>query len=824
MNNKYEMTNNLVIILDRAERIARSLGKDIVGTDHLLVSYANSYDNHGAAVMARQGIEPDDIARELGLLEAVSTLPANEGESLPLSPRLEDILEGAFVLARDNKSEKIGTEHVFYSMVSDKDTQATEILKSLGVDLVKLNTDLVNRSRIDIKSLKKRKAVTPASKRSVADKVSADSLTPTLDSVARDMTQMAREGKIDPVIGRDKEIERVFQILSRRGKNNPVLVGEPGVGKTAIVEGLANDLVAGNVPDDLKGKRLMSLEISAVLAGTKFRGEFEDRMTAIIEELSASNDVILFIDEIHTIMSGGSSIEATLDASNILKPALARGDLQLIGSTTFDEYQKKIEKDSALERRLARVVVDEPSYEDTKKILAGLKETYEDYHKLKISDEALDAAIKYSIRYIPNHKLPDKAIDLLDEAAARLKLAQVENDETYLKLSAEIDKLQEKLDDKLLIGAAMDIKKAHKELSKAKEKLSAHEKKISEKEVDLPVLTEADVISVVSELSGVPVSQMSKSEASRLINLESELHERVVGQDKAIEAISRAIRRSRSGVADGRRPIGSFMFLGPTGVGKTELAKALSASVFGSEDNLIRVDMSEYMEKFSTSRLIGAPPGYVGFDEGGQLTEKVRNNPYSVVLLDEIEKAHPDVFNVLLQILDDGFVTDSKGRKVDFRNTIIIMTSNIGATALRDEKTVGFGAVSSEEDNYDAMKARILEELKKAYRPEFLNRIDDTLVFHNLTEKEIGEIVRIMTKDLVKRMEDKNVQLTITPAAIKVISKDGFDPEYGARPLRRAIQRDVEDKLSEMLLLEEVKDGDKLTIGAQKDKLNFKVK
>ncbi|WEV60513.1 ATP-dependent Clp protease ATP-binding subunit [Streptococcaceae bacterium ESL0729] len=820
LNSNLKFTPTVRSILEEAEKIAFSYNSRVVGTGHVLAAYAEFYDNYGSTALKDLNLGRDDFDIELAALSS-NQLDLTLDDLLQVSPRLEGLLEVAQYLAQENGQEEIGSEHLFYILVSDNDSFARRILVSLGIDIGKLLKSFLDKSHLDVKALLSRKPVLPASKRGTAADVSPNSKTPTLDSVARDMTRLAREDKLDPMIGRDKEVERVLQILSRRSKNNPVLVGEPGVGKTAIAEGLAIKLARDEVPEDLKGKRLMSVEISSILAGTKFRGEFEDRMTAIIDEVSKAQDAILFIDEIHTIMSSGGGMDGTLDASNILKPALARGDLQLMGSTTFDEYQKKIEKDSALERRLARVVINEPSEEEALQILRGLKARYEDYHGLTIEDSALEAAVKNSVRYMPSRKLPDKAIDLLDEASARVKINSLESKEGYQNLQDRLKFLNLEIESALLehkISEIRDLRREREAVLKELVDIKNEPKSLGNLKV-----SELDIIEVVSDLSGVPVSQMTQSEASRLIHLEKELHERVVGQDEAIEAVSRAIRRSRSGISDPSRPIGSFMFLGPTGVGKTELAKALSATIFGSEDNLIRIDMSEYMEKFSTSRLIGAPPGYVGFDEGGQLTEKVRQKPYSVVLLDEIEKAHPDVFNVLLQILDDGFVTDSKGRKVDFRNTIIIMTSNIGATALRDEKTVGFSSKDEARD-YKAMKAKILEELKKAYRPEFLNRVDEILVFHNLSEKEIQEIVKLMFNGVVNRLKEQDIELKITPAASKHIAKVGFDPEYGARPLRRAIQREVEDKLSEKLLSGEISAGQTVTVGSSADKINFKVK
>ena len=628
---------------------------------------------------------------------------------------------------------------------------------------------------------------------------------------------------MDPVVGRSREVKRLIQILSRRTKNNPVLVGEPGVGKTAIAEGLAQKIILGEVPEDMQEKRLMMLDMGSLVAGTKYRGEFEDRMKKVIDEIYNDGQVILFIDELHTLIGAGGA-EGAIDASNILKPALARGELQTIGATTLDEYQKYIEKDSALERRFARIQVDEPTPEEAEEILQGLRSRYEEHHGVEITDEAVRAAVNLSVRYITSRQLPDKAIDLIDESAAKVRLDQTDHLTKSTVIKLEIDELVQEKEaaiQKQDFENAAQLRRQEKALRKKLQKVSAIEAKQEQGYSDR--VTEEDVATVVSEWTGVPLQQLEKKESERLLELEGLLHERVVGQDEAVKAVSRAIRRARSGLKDPDRPIGSFMFLGPTGVGKTELAKALSEVMFGSEDALIRVDMSEFMEKYSTSRLIGSPPGYVGYDEGGQLTEKIRQKPYSVILLDEVEKAHPDVFNLLLQVLDDGHLTDSKGRKVDFRNTIMIMTSNIGATQIREEKNVGFNVQDVTKD-HKAMQKRILEELKKAFRPEFLNRIDETVVFHSLSKDEIHTIVQIMSKAIIKRLKEQDIQVKITPSAIDVIGKAGFDPEYGARPIRRALQKEIEDRLSEALLGGEIRLGDHVTVGASKGKITLNVR
>lgn len=808
-NIKY--TPTLDRILEKAEEYAHQYQYGTIESAHLLAAMATTSGSIAYSLLAGMNVDSSDLLIDL---EDLSSHVKVKRSTLRFSPRAEEVMTAASFLAIHNNSEAVGTEHLLYALLQVEDGFGLQLLKLQKINIVSLRKELEKRTGLKVPESKK--AVTPMSKRKVAKGVAENSTTPTLDSVSSDLTEEARLGKLDPMIGREAEIDRLIHILSRRTKNNPVLVGEPGVGKSAIIEGLAQRIVNGQVPIGLMNSRIMALNMATVVAGTKFRGEFEDRLTAIVEEVSSDPDVIIFIDELHTIIGAGGGMDSVNDAANILKPALARGDFQMVGATTYHEYQKYIEKDEALERRLARINVDEPSPDEAIAILQGLREKFEDYHQVKFTDQAIKSAVMLSVRYMTSRKLPDKAIDLLDEAAAAVKISVKNQQAKRLDLEKELAEAQEELSEAVI---KLDIK-ASRTKEKAVEKIADKIYKFSVKEDKRQEVTDQAVVAVASTLTGVPITQMTKSESDRLINLEKELHKRVVGQEEAISAVSRAIRRARSSVADSRRPMGSFMFLGPTGVGKTELAKALADSVFGSEDNMIRVDMSEFMEKHSTSRLIGAPPGYVGYDEGGQLTERVRNKPYSVVLLDEVEKAHPDVFNIMLQILDDGFVTDTKGRKVDFRNTIIIMTSNLGATALRDDKTVGFGAKNITAD-YSAMKSRILEELKRHYRPEFLNRIDENIVFHSLESQEIEQIVKIMSKSLIKRLAEQDIHVKLTPSAVKLIAEVGFDPEYGARPLRKALQKEVEDLLSEQLLSGEIKAGNHVSIGASNKKIKI---
>ncbi|AYM02726.1 ATP-dependent Clp protease ATP-binding subunit [Levilactobacillus yiduensis] len=818
MDNLFTPSAKSVLVL--AQEQAKYFKHQAVGTEHLLLALTIEKNGIANKVLQQFSVSDDDVREEIERFTGYGTLANMDKDSyLPYSPKAKSMLALAGDEAKRLGATKIGTEHLLLALLSDDTILSSRILKNLNVELADARKVVLRKLGI---------ADTP--KRRNADRTRRNTPqggTPTLDSLARNLTDAAKEGRMDPTVGRDKEVKRVIQILSRRTKNNPVLIGEPGVGKTAIAEGLAQRIVAGNVPDDMKNKRLMMLDMGSLVAGTKYRGEFEDRLKKVIEEIYNDGQVILFIDELHTLIGAGGA-EGAIDASNILKPALARGELQTIGATTLDEYQKYIESDAALERRFATVQVNEPTPDEAKEILDGLRPRYEDHHHVNITDDAIDQAVKLSTRYISDRFLPDKAIDLMDEASAKVRIDQMDKPTAASKQAQELKDLA---DEKEKAIEDQDFERAAKlrtEEMALREKVDARAAKdaakadTDDRHYSLNVTGE-DVADVVAEWTGVPVTQLKQTDADRLVNLEKILHERVIGQEEAVSAVSRAIRRARSGLKDPNRPIGSFMFLGPTGVGKTELAKALAEAMFGSEDNMIRVDMSEYMEKYSTSRLIGSAPGYVGYDEGGQLTEKVRQKPYSVVLFDEVEKAHPDVFNILLQVLDDGYLTDSKGRKVDFRNTILIMTSNLGATKLRDEKTVGFGAEDMA-DNYKAMAATIRETLKQSFRPEFLNRIDETVIFHSLKKPELHEIVKLMAKNIVNRVAEQNIKLKITPAAIDAVAKAGFDPEYGARPIRRALQTQVEDKLSESLLNGEIKTGDQVTIGATKGEVTVNVK
>lgn len=819
MDNLFTPSAKSVLVL--AQEQAKYFKHQAVGTEHLLLALTIEKNGIANKVLQQFSVGDDDVREEIERFTGYGTLADMDKDSyLPYSPKAKAMLALAGDEAKRLGATKIGTEHLLLALLSDDTILSSRILKNLNVELNDARKVVLRK--LGISDTPKRRG-DARSRRGAAPQGG----TPTLDSLARNLTDAAKEGRMDPTVGRNKEVKRVIQILSRRTKNNPVLIGEPGVGKTAIAEGLAQRIVAGNVPEDMQNKRLMMLDMGSLVAGTKYRGEFEDRLKKVIEEIYNDGQVILFIDELHTLIGAGGA-EGAIDASNILKPALARGELQTIGATTLDEYQKYIESDAALERRFATVQVNEPTPAEATEILQGLRPRYEDHHHVNITDEAIDQAVKLSTRYISDRFLPDKAIDLMDEAAAKVRIDQMDKPTAATK---QAQALKDLADEKEKAIEQQDFERAAKlrtEEKALRAKIEARKAKATATTDDdthqyaLDVTGE-DVADVVAEWTGVPVTQLKQTDADRLVNLEKILHNRVIGQEEAVSAVSRAIRRARSGLKDPNRPIGSFMFLGPTGVGKTELAKALAEAMFGSEDNMIRVDMSEYMEKYSTSRLIGSAPGYVGYDEGGQLTEKVRQKPYSVVLFDEVEKAHPDVFNILLQVLDDGYLTDSKGRKVDFRNTILIMTSNLGATKLRDEKTVGFGAEDMA-NSYKAMSDTIRATLKQSFRPEFLNRIDETVIFHSLRKPELHEIVKLMAKHIVDRVAEQDIKLKITPAAIDAVAKAGFDPEYGARPIRRALQTQVEDKLSESLLNGEVKTGDQVTIGATKGEVTVNVK
>ncbi|HIF1341086.1 TPA: ATP-dependent Clp protease ATP-binding subunit [Enterococcus faecium] len=815
-------TERAQAVLEIAQEEAKRLKHQSVSSEHVLLALVVEQNGIAGKVLREMDLNETDIYEEIEHLIGYGGIRSYpKGVFLPYSPRMKQVFALASSEVKKTGSQKVGTEHILMSLLKDESIMATRIMINLGISLSKARQVL--KQKMGLAGDSAGKGMNRRRNVNVQDKRQTPQGTPTLDSLARDLTKLAKENKLDPVVGRSREVKRLIQILSRRTKNNPVLVGEPGVGKTAIAEGLAQKIILGEVPEDMQEKRLMMLDMGSLVAGTKYRGEFEDRMKKVIDEIYNDGQVILFIDELHTLIGAGGA-EGAIDASNILKPALARGELQTIGATTLDEYQKYIEKDSALERRFARIQVDEPTPEEAEVILQGLRTRYEEHHGVEITDEAVRAAVNLSVRYITSRQLPDKAIDLIDESAAKVRLDQTDHLTKSTVIKLEIDELVQEKEaaiQKQDFENAAQLRRQEKALRKKLQKVSAIEAKQEQGYSDR--VTEEDVATVVSEWTGVPLQQLEKKESERLLELEGLLHERVVGQDEAVKAVSRAIRRARSGLKDPDRPIGSFMFLGPTGVGKTELAKALSEVMFGSEDALIRVDMSEFMEKYSTSRLIGSPPGYVGYDEGGQLTEKIRQKPYSVILLDEVEKAHPDVFNLLLQVLDDGHLTDSKGRKVDFRNTIMIMTSNIGATQIREEKNVGFNVQDVTKD-HKAMQKRILEELKKAFRPEFLNRIDETVVFHSLSKDEIHTIVQIMSKAIIKRLKEQDIQVKITPSAIDVIGKAGFDPEYGARPIRRALQKEIEDRLSEALLGGEIRLGDHVTVGASKGKITLNVR
>lgn len=818
MEERYTPSAKQVLVL--AQQQANYFKHQAIGTEHLLLALTMGKNGVAAKVLQSFVVTEVDVREEIEHIVGYGNLQRRGADTyLPYSPRTRYVLERAREHAKLFNVEKVGTEHILLALLEDDKTISSRILAALNIDLRKVKNITYRTMGVDATTANRTR------KKLALSEKKQDNGTPTLDELARDLTEMVRKDQIDPVVGRDNEIKRVVQILSRRTKNNPVLLGEPGVGKTAVAEGFSQKIVNGEVPDNLKNKRVMMLDMGSLVAGTKYRGEFEDRLKKIIEEIREDGNVILFIDEMHTLIGAGGA-EGAIDASNILKPALARGEVQVIGATTLNEYQKYVEADAALERRFASVTINEPTPEVALTILKGLRPKYEKHHQLQITDEALESAVKLSKRYIASRFLPDKAIDLMDEAAARVRINNAQKVDKVSAIKKKLSELSQEKTEALLkedFEKAAEIRNEELKIQEKLEKQIQRDKDEEDSNNYRVKVTAEDIAEVVSEWTGVPVTQINRSEGDRLIRLEKILHNRVIGQDEAVKAVSKAIRRARSGLKDPTRPIGSFMFLGPTGVGKTELAKALAEAMFGSEDSMIRIDMSEYMEKYTTSRLIGSPPGYVGYDEGGQLTEKVRNNPYSVVLLDEVEKAHNDVFNILLQVLDDGFLTDSKGRKVDFRNTIIIMTSNLGATALRDEKSVGFGA-KDVSDDYEAMAAKVRETLKKTFRPEFLNRLDETVVFHSLNKEEIHQIVKLMAKNIIDRIKEQNINLKITPAAIDIVAEAGFDAEYGARPIRRVLQDKIEDLLSEELLAGNIETGATVTIGAKKGEITIKVK
>ncbi|MCY0876016.1 MAG: ATP-dependent Clp protease ATP-binding subunit [Firmicutes bacterium] len=781
-------------VLTLAHEEAVRLGHPGVGTEHILLGLVREGEGIAAKALFSLGLSAEKVQTEVE--KVIGRGPGN-ATGTTYTPRAKKVIELSMDEARKLNHNYIGTEHILLGLIREGEGVAARVLSNLGVSLSKARQQVLQLLGSD------------ASEASADNSASAS--TPTLDGLARDLTVLAKDSKLDPVIGRANEIERVIQVLSRRTKNNPVLIGEPGVGKTAIAEGLAQRIVTNEIPETLRNKRVMVLDMGTVVAGTKYRGEFEDRLKKIMDEIRNAGNILLFIDELHTLIGAGGA-EGAIDASNILKPALARGELQCIGATTLDEYRKHIEKDAALERRFQPIKVDEPSPEEAIQILHGLRDRYEAHHRVKITDEAVTAAVRLSDRYISDRFLPDKAIDLIDEAASRVRLRTYTAPPNLKDLEASLEKLRSEKDSAIsqqefeLAASLRDQEqKMRDELEKKREEWQQRHDSS-----DVAV-TEEDIADIVSSWTGVPVKKLAEAESSRLLNMEELLHQRVIGQEEAVTAVSRAIRRARAGLKDPKRPIGSFIFLGPTGVGKTELARALAESMFGDEDAIIRVDMSEFMERHSTARLVGAPPGYVGFEEGGQLTEKVRRKPYSVVLLDEVEKAHPEVFNILLQVLDDGRLTDGKGRTVDFRNTVIIMTSNVGAHLLKKGGPLGFSNTAAD-SAYTDMKDKVMEELKKTFRPEFLNRVDDLIVFHSLSETDIQQIVSLMADGLRKRLEEYGLQFALTDAAKSFLAKAGYDPQYGARPLQRAIQRHIEDKLSEALLTGDIERGDHVLI------------
>ncbi|PPK80858.1 ATP-dependent Clp protease ATP-binding subunit ClpC [Lacrimispora xylanisolvens] len=800
--------------INLAEQAAGRLGHSYVGTEHLLLGLLEEGSGVAARVLIENGVREDKV---LGLISQLIApdQAVRVREDGGYTPGARRVLENSYREAVRFKANLIGTEHLLISIIRDNDCVASRLLNTIGVSVQKLYIDVLAAMGEDA----------PANKEELMKSPKGKGSTPTLDSYSRDLTELAVKGKLDPVIGRESEITRLIQILSRRTKNNPCLIGEPGVGKTAVVEGLAQMISSGEVPETIAGKRLLTLDLSGMVAGSKYRGEFEERIKKVIAEVIEDGEVLLFIDEIHTIIGAGGA-EGAIDASNILKPSLARGELQLIGATTIEEYRKYIEKDSALERRFQPVKVEEPSEEAAVGILRGLKGRYEDHHKVMITDDAIKAAVKLSSRYINDRFLPDKAIDVIDEASSKVRLATFTEPSEIKELEAEIELLEDQKEAAIKSEAYEKAGAIKKKQEKKREKIDKiRDKWQKEKISNIPTVDEGEIADVVSTWTKIPVKKLEEGESERLRNLESILHERVIGQEEAVTAVAKAIRRGRVGLKDPKRPIGSFLFLGPTGVGKTELSKALAEAMFGMDSALIRVDMSEYMEKHSVSKIIGSPPGYVGYDEGGQLSEKVRRNPYSVILFDEIEKAHPDVFNILLQVLDDGHITDAQGRKIDFKNTVIIMTSNAGAENIISPKRLGFGAVADEKADYKLMKDRVMEEVKKLFKPEFVNRIDEIIVFHPLNKTHMKDIVTIMMKDIMKRTsEQMSITIEIDEAAKDYLIQKGYDEKYGARPLRRTIQSSLEDKLAEEILSGTVKTGDTVMITAGEDGLKFSVR
>ena len=798
--------------LNMARKIAAELKHPYVGTEHLLFGLKRVFTGVAGQVLDKNKVDEEQMEKAMDILVSAPEAAKKERKHLEYSPRLRYILEESQNEAVQLASEKVGTEHLLLTMLKDGDCVATRMLMTLNVNIQKLFQDLLLAAGIDPKEY-------------MENQKDGETVGGIIDQYSTDLTQEAREGKLDPVIGREKEIARIMEILSRRTKNNPCLVGEPGVGKTAIVEGLARQIAEGIVPESMKDKRIMVLDLPGMIAGSKYRGEFEERMKKLIREVKTAGNIILFLDELHTIIGAGGA-EGAIDASNILKPSLARGEMQLIGATTLTEYRKYIEKDAALERRFQPVTVEEPTEDECIRILEGLKEKYEAHHDVEIEEDALKAAVHMSCRYINDRFLPDKAIDVLDESCSKVKLRGFKVPENIVGTEIRCEKLEQEKEAALKAGDIEKASELHREQKEAEKKLEQAKKRFNKKNEKKKVpVTEEDVADVISMWTRIPVTRLNESESERLKKLDKTLEKRVIGQEEAIQALSKAVKRGRVGLKDPARPIGSFLFLGPTGVGKTELSKALAEALFGNEEDMIRVDMSEYMEKHSVSKMIGSPPGYVGHEDGGQLSEKVRRNPYSVILFDEIEKAHPDVFNILLQVLDDGHITDSQGRKVDFRNTVIIMTSNAGAKAIIEPKKLGFTQQEDQKADYKRMKANVMDEVKQLFRPEFLNRIDEIIVFHPLNEDNMKKIVGLMCKEVVKRAKEQlEIILVVRDSVKKHIVETGSDKKYGARPLRRAVQSQLEDKLAEALLNGEIKRGDHVEAGISKKEIKFTVR
>ena len=798
--------------LNMARKIAAELKHPYVGTEHLLFGLKRVFTGVAGQVLDKNKVDEEQMEKAMDILVSAPEAAKKERKYLEYSPRLRYILEESQNEAVQLASEKVGTEHLLLTMLKDGDCVATRMLMTLNVNIQKLFQDLLLAAGIDPKEY-------------MENQKDGETVGGIIDQYSTDLTQEAREGKLDPVIGREKEIARIMEILSRRTKNNPCLVGEPGVGKTAIVEGLARQIAEGIVPESMKDKRIMVLDLPGMIAGSKYRGEFEERMKKLIREVKTAGNIILFLDELHTIIGAGGA-EGAIDASNILKPSLARGEMQLIGATTLTEYRKYIEKDAALERRFQPVTVEEPTEDECIRILEGLKEKYEAHHDVEIEEDALKAAVHMSCRYINDRFLPDKAIDVLDESCSKVKLRGFKVPENIVGTEIRCGKLEQEKEAALKAGDIEKASELHREQKEAEKKLEQAKKRFNKKNEKKKVpVTEEDVADVISMWTRIPVTRLNESESERLKKLDKTLEKRVIGQEEAIQALSKAVKRGRVGLKDPARPIGSFLFLGPTGVGKTELSKALAEALFGNEEDMIRVDMSEYMEKHSVSKMIGSPPGYVGHEDGGQLSEKVRRNPYSVILFDEIEKAHPDVFNILLQVLDDGHITDSQGRKVDFRNTVIIMTSNAGAKAIIEPKKLGFTQQEDQKADYKRMKANVMDEVKQLFRPEFLNRIDEIIVFHPLNEDNMKKIVGLMCKEVVQRAKEQlEIILVVRDSVKKHIVETGSDKKYGARPLRRAVQSQLEDKLAEALLNGEIKRGDHVEAGISKKEIKFTVR